>query len=275
MGTLKPYNRNGNGGFTLTELLTIIAVIAILAALLFPALWRVKAQGQSTACKSHLSQIGKAMTMYVSDYNIYPSAHDQDAANADTSKGIMAWAQQLSPYCPVNWTNLSWHCPSYLAEGGLVEWVPPPPGGGTFKLSTSYSYNAVGMVARWKSLGLGDLRPTIRDHQILAPSQMFAVGDTRPLWRPNENDQGYIGAPVMRPWSWPFDVGIFKGAPHGRSEANPPHSGAYNLLFVDSHVDLVKRRDYLYPPLAAQHWNRDNQPHPEEWEPTNKWAVKN
>ncbi len=59
------------------------------------------------------------------------------------------------------------------------------------------------------------------------------------------------------------------------TEAAPPHSQGYNLLFNDAHVALVKRKDYLYPPRTAHHWNRDNQPHPELWSPTSHWAVQN
>jgi len=58
-------------------------------------------------------------------------------------------------------------------------------------------------------------------------------------------------------------------------EAQPPHEGSYNLLFADGHVSGVKRKDYLYPPKAAPHWNRDNQAHPESWSPNSEWAVQN
>ena len=51
----------------MVELLVVVAIISILAALLLPALSRAKAQAHSTACKSHLRQIGVALVMYVSD----------------------------------------------------------------------------------------------------------------------------------------------------------------------------------------------------------------
>jgi hypothetical protein len=41
------------------------------------------------------------------------------------------------------------------------------------------------------------------------------------------------------------------------------------------HVALIKRKDYLFPPRTGQNWNKDNQPHPEAWAPTNQWAVQN
>ncbi len=60
-------NSRGDHGFTLVELLVVIAVIAILAALLLPALAKAKASAQSAACKSNLRQLGIALTIYLGD----------------------------------------------------------------------------------------------------------------------------------------------------------------------------------------------------------------
>ena len=115
--------------FTLIELLVVIAIIAILAAMLLPALARAKAQAWSTACLNHLKQVGIASRMYADDH--------EDALPRSAHTG-QSWVGTLQPY--TDGTNL-WRCPKDANNTRLYSYaindflLPPDPGSGL----TNYS----------------------------------------------------------------------------------------------------------------------------------------
>lgn len=64
-------------GFTLIEVLTVIAIISILAALALPVIVRAKAVAKQSACMSNLRQLGDAMSLYMGDGDdVFPHALD-------------------------------------------------------------------------------------------------------------------------------------------------------------------------------------------------------
>ncbi|HTI70157.1 MAG TPA: type II secretion system protein [Candidatus Limnocylindria bacterium] len=67
MKTLTSPKNNNHRGFTLVEMLVVIGIIAILAAMLLPGLTRAKARAVETSCVNNLHQIGVALTLYADD----------------------------------------------------------------------------------------------------------------------------------------------------------------------------------------------------------------
>ncbi len=96
--------------FTLIELLVVIAIIAILAAMLLPALSAAKQRAWTAQCQSNLHQIGLGMKMYADENNeSYPESGGTiswDATDPQTKKH--GWMQQIFSY--VQNTNV-YHCP--------------------------------------------------------------------------------------------------------------------------------------------------------------------
>ncbi|HUD48342.1 MAG TPA: prepilin-type N-terminal cleavage/methylation domain-containing protein [Candidatus Baltobacteraceae bacterium] len=89
--------------FTLIELLVVIAIIAILAALLLPALNRAKTEAISAQCMSDKKQMQLAWTMYANDFN------DHLAINADQSKDFIVGGVVMHDWCEgiMDWTSSS------------------------------------------------------------------------------------------------------------------------------------------------------------------------
>ena len=76
-------------GFTLIELLVVISIIAILAAMLMPAIAMVRNSALSARCQSNLHQIGMAFFAYANDLETYPDVK---------MNSVTYWSQSLEPY---------------------------------------------------------------------------------------------------------------------------------------------------------------------------------
>lgn len=90
----------GARAFTLIELLTVIAIIGVLAGILIPVVGMVRNKARASASVSNLRQIFLGLSLYADENReLYPKATDTvdwDLAETDPTK--MAWTQQLRPY---------------------------------------------------------------------------------------------------------------------------------------------------------------------------------
>jgi prepilin-type processing-associated H-X9-DG protein/prepilin-type N-terminal cleavage/methylation domain-containing protein len=110
-------------GFTLIEILIVIAIIILLAAILFPAFSRARASAKRASCQSNLKQLELAFAQYINDNDSrYPHAWDvnplsaagtssvKDAMAIGTTNDPVVWPAKIMPYVK---SRQVFHCPSF------------------------------------------------------------------------------------------------------------------------------------------------------------------
>ena len=207
--------------FTLIELLVVIAIIAILAAMLLPALASAKQRALTISCNSNLHQIGLAMTVYADDnHGFYPlsgSIIPWNYANDPTMTN--GWTQELLPYAIT--TNV-YHCPANAQQ--------------PLNIQSAFNYFN-GCRAAFIASG-GETAADTK--KILFPTQYVLSGDT--LWdqgQTNDCDkddysQNCVGGKAN---GWAYEQSQGVNAP---DEAWQAHNKGQNILFADGHSQWYK-----------------------------------
>ena len=110
--TDRPFVPKSQQGFTLIEILVVIAIIAILMSFIFPAVSRAKEQANVTKCISNVKQVALALTMWAGDHD------DELPPVSETLKdswvGQMIKGSYLKPKSPIL------HCPSDHSWNGTT-----------------------------------------------------------------------------------------------------------------------------------------------------------
>jgi prepilin-type N-terminal cleavage/methylation domain-containing protein/prepilin-type processing-associated H-X9-DG protein len=114
-------------GFTLVELLVVVAVLAIIAALLFPLFARAKERSRTAACASNMKQLAVAWHLYASDYD---ETFPLTVSLRSPGLGYVYWMEVIDPYVkggvqrpekgetPSGKAQSIYTCPNY--------WLPAP-----------------------------------------------------------------------------------------------------------------------------------------------------
>jgi prepilin-type N-terminal cleavage/methylation domain-containing protein/prepilin-type processing-associated H-X9-DG protein len=118
-------------GFSLAELLVVIAVIAVLAALLLPVLVQAREQAQRSTCLSHLQQITRAHLLYLQDWDEkFPYWYVVAPPRPAPFGPHTYWTEYLQPYARNGGIfqdpSARWNGPANgkLADYALLTWGP-------------------------------------------------------------------------------------------------------------------------------------------------------
>ena len=230
-------------GFTLIELLIVISIIALLVAILLPALHKAREQAKQAVCSVHTRQYSLALAAYQSEFDgALPYFMDYYPDNPGNGfPWWTAWTNRLAPYLGLAegtqlnsynvWPDVR-ECPTGQAWIGVVY------GGyylGRDSPAAPFNYGGIG-------LANAGAYPPVNITRVQSPASWIAFLDVRAVF-------------MYTPNAWPFNHdwdgdGIFDG--YGQlnayNDARPQvHDDRCNIGLVDGHVEAIDFETWLDP----------------------------
>ena len=262
-------------GFTLVELLVVLAIIGVLASLTLPALSFAKFQGKNTVCRNNLRQLGLALEIYATTFETYPPyASPVESQPGDTwyrwdmlLARLAAPARPVSPVTPSKGSEVQGRiflCPLLIGQPANLRNPAAP------AWDSAFRYNSSGVAAGFGGLGLGGsliefprLAPT-KQSALLAPSAMIAAGD--PLTRSPDTRRDGSYDPVTARFR-PQPLGEAPSVLDPRAfTVYRNHRNRYNRLACAGQVETENfQRPFPEDDAYLSRWNIDHEPHRDAW----------